>query len=149
MKCLGVLWIGDVYPGSGFFHPGSRIRIRIKEFKFFFNPKIVTKLSEIWSGMFILDPGSWFFTHPRSLIQGSKRQHRILYPETQQCLLAWPLPPCTQGCPAAHALSWRRHHCCHVQCRRSVSYVRTQCCGTGTWTGIVGTVLFDVAEPEP
>jgi hypothetical protein len=40
-----VLWIHDVYPGSEFFHPrsriqgkkdsGSRIRIRIKEFKYF------------------------------------------------------------------------------------------------------------------
>ncbi len=39
--------------------------------------KIFSKLSEIWSGLFILDPdpgsGSWFFTHPGSRIQGSKR----------------------------------------------------------------------------
>ncbi len=51
-------------PDPDFFHAGSRIRI--KEYKYF-NPKIVTKLSEIWSWLFIRDPGSgtWFFTHPR------------------------------------------------------------------------------------
>jgi hypothetical protein len=38
-------------------------------------PKIVSKLSKIWFGS-----GSWFFTHPRSRIQGSKR-HRILDPK--------------------------------------------------------------------
>ncbi len=85
-----------------FSHPGSRIqgqkdsRIpdpdphklqRIKNFK---PQKLVSKLSEIWSGMFITDPdlesGSWFFTHPesRSRIQGSKK-HRI--PDPQHCLL--------------------------------------------------------------
>ncbi len=39
---------------------------------------MVSKLSEIWSGLFIPDPdhGSWFFTHPWSRIQRSKR-HRI------------------------------------------------------------------------
>jgi hypothetical protein len=50
--------------GSGTFIPdtGSRIRLffildpgSIKEFKYF-NPKIVSKLSEIWSALFIPDP---------------------------------------------------------------------------------------------
>ncbi len=47
-------------------YPGSRIRIRIKEFKYFNPKKIVSKLSEILSGMFIPDPdtesGSWFYS---------------------------------------------------------------------------------------
>ncbi len=30
-----MLRIQDVYPGSEFFHPGPRIRVRIKEFKYF------------------------------------------------------------------------------------------------------------------
>ncbi len=45
-------------------------RIRIKEFKYL-TQKIVSRLLEIWSGS-----RSWFFTHPGSWIQGSKR-HRI------------------------------------------------------------------------
>ncbi len=40
---------------------GPRIRIRRKLFKVFLTQKIVSKLSEIWSGMFIPDPGCWFF----------------------------------------------------------------------------------------
>jgi hypothetical protein len=46
---------------------GSRIRIRIKEFKYL-TQKIVSKLSKKLSGLFITDPGSgsWFFTHPGS-----------------------------------------------------------------------------------
>ncbi len=56
------------HPGSriqGHNDPGSRIQIRIKEF---LTEKIVSKLSEIWSGMFIPDPGSgsWIYTHPGS-----------------------------------------------------------------------------------
>jgi hypothetical protein len=51
--------------------PGSRIRIRIKEFEHF-NPTKFLKLS----AMFIPDPnpgyGSSFFTHPGSRIQGQK-----------------------------------------------------------------------------
>ncbi len=69
---IAVLQIQDVYPGSQiriFYKPdpgsrikkisGSQIRIRKKEYKYF-NPKIVYKLSKIWSGMFIPnpDPGS-------------------------------------------------------------------------------------------
>jgi hypothetical protein len=42
-------------PGTKFFHPGSRIRI--KEFKYF-TQNIVSKLSEIWSGLFNPDPDS-------------------------------------------------------------------------------------------
>ncbi len=62
-------------PDPTFFHPRSQTRIfpsripdphqRIK----YFNPnKMVSKLQEIWSGLFIPDPGSgsWLFTHPGS-----------------------------------------------------------------------------------
>jgi hypothetical protein len=49
--------------------PGSRIRI--KEFKYF-NPKIVSKLSEIWSGLFIPDPDPDFYTHPGFRFERSK-----------------------------------------------------------------------------
>ncbi len=48
--------LGVAKPGSDFSHPGSRIRTRIKEFKF--NPKTYTQFSKIISGMFIPDPGS-------------------------------------------------------------------------------------------
>ncbi len=73
---------GKFIPDPTFFHPGSRIhgqkisgswiwmRIPIKEFRYF-NPKIVSKLSEIWSEMNIPDPD---LTHPGSRIQGVKRQ---------------------------------------------------------------------------
>ncbi len=38
-----------------FFHPGFRIRIKV--FKYYFQPKkMVSKLCEIWSGLFIPDP---------------------------------------------------------------------------------------------
>jgi hypothetical protein len=57
LSLLPVLRIRDVYPGLEFFHfgskvkkipdPGSRIRIHIKEFKYFKTHKIVSKLSEI------------------------------------------------------------------------------------------------------
>ncbi len=64
-----VLRIRNVYPVSGFFpsripsQKDSRIRIRIKEFKYF-NPKIVSKLSEIWSKIFIPDPNLDFLPIP-------------------------------------------------------------------------------------
>jgi hypothetical protein len=51
---LPVLRIRGVYPGS---------RIRINEFKHF-NQKIVSKLSEISSGLFITDPGPDFLPIP-------------------------------------------------------------------------------------
>ncbi len=51
-----VLRIRDVYPGSRNRDFESQIWIRIKEFKYFLTQKIVFKLSEIWSGMFIADP---------------------------------------------------------------------------------------------
>ncbi len=71
-----VLRIRDVYPGSPQIRifsipdPGSAS----KEFKYINPQKIVSKLSEIWSGIvhpgsgswFFTHPGSWFFTHPGS-----------------------------------------------------------------------------------
>ncbi len=82
-----VLRIRDVYPGSEFFHPGSGIRIfpsrififpsgsriqifsipdpgiRIKEQKYL-TQKILSKLSEIWSGLVIPDPDPDFLPIP-------------------------------------------------------------------------------------
>ncbi len=85
-----VLRIRDVYPGSECSPSRMRIfpsrsRIRIKEFKYIFDAKIVSTLSEIWSGLFIPDPNPDpdFFTHPGSRIQGSKR-HRIRIRNTAQ-----------------------------------------------------------------
>jgi hypothetical protein len=89
MQCCGS---GMFFPDQNFFHPGSRVKqipgsririiLRIKKF----NPKIVSKLEEIWSGMFIPDPrfGFWVFTNPGFRIQRSKRQ-RIPDPEPQHC----------------------------------------------------------------
>ncbi len=55
-------------PGSriqGQKYPGSQIRIRIKEFKYLFlTQKCVSKLSEIWSGIFIPDPDLDFLPIP-------------------------------------------------------------------------------------
>ncbi len=66
-----VLRIRDVYPGSRIRIYPSRIsdlgsiRFRIpnlhQRISEFLTQKVVSKLSEIWSGMFIPDPGSWFF----------------------------------------------------------------------------------------
>ncbi len=55
-----VLRIWDVYPGSEFFLS----RIRNKEFKYFNPKKMVSKPSEIWSGLFIPDPDPDFLTIP-------------------------------------------------------------------------------------
>jgi hypothetical protein len=65
---LPVLRIRDVYPGSEFLpyriqgqkDSGSRIRIRIKEFRYF-NPKIVSEVAKILSGLFIPDPDPDFY----------------------------------------------------------------------------------------
>ncbi len=88
-----VLRSRDVYPGSwirifSIPDPGSTRFLDLgsasKNFSIL-TQKIVSKLSEILSGMFIPDPGSWFFTHPGSQIQGSKR-HRITDPDPQHWL---------------------------------------------------------------
>ncbi len=70
-QCCGS---GMFIPDPNFFHPGSRIRI--KEFKFS-TQKIVHKLTEIWSGLFIPDPDPDFYP---SRIQGSKRHRTIRMP---------------------------------------------------------------------
>jgi hypothetical protein len=66
-------------PGSGMFmpDPGSEFfssPIRIKEFKYFLTQKIVSKLSEIWSGLFIVDPDFLPIPHPGS---GSALKKRL------------------------------------------------------------------------
>ncbi len=83
-------------PGSKFFSspdPGSKFfpsRIRIKEFKYF-NPK--NGFWALGNMVRVVHPGSgsWFFTHPGSWIQGSKR-HRIPDPDPQHCWTHGPLP---------------------------------------------------------
>ncbi len=66
-QCCGS---GMFIPDQNFFHPWTAAKNILTK-------KIDSKLSEIWSGLFISvqDPGSifWFFTHPGSQIQGSKR----------------------------------------------------------------------------
>ncbi len=52
-----------------------------KNLSIFLTPKLVSKLSEIWAGLFIPDPVPYFY---RSWIQGSKR-HRIPDPDPQHC----------------------------------------------------------------
>jgi hypothetical protein len=60
-------------PGFEFFHPGSRIRIRIKEFLVFKTKKTFFKLSEKWYVMFILVPDPDFFpTGSGSRTQGQE-----------------------------------------------------------------------------
>jgi hypothetical protein len=66
-------------PDPNFFHPGSTIYN--EEFKYL-TKKMVSKLTEIWSWLFIPDPdhGSWFFTHPGSRGQngtGSRIRNNI------------------------------------------------------------------------
>ncbi len=85
-------------PDQNFFHAGSeffpcwipvsgskrsRIQIRIEEFKYF-NPKIGSKLLEIWSGLFIPDriPNpNLDFCPPGSRIQLGSKRHRISDPD--------------------------------------------------------------------
>ncbi len=70
-------------PDPNFFHPGSKFflsRVRTKVFKYF-NPKIVSKLSKIWSWLFIPDPDPYFFPIPDP---GVKR-HRIPDSYPQHC----------------------------------------------------------------
>jgi hypothetical protein len=61
-----VLRIREVYPGSEVFPS----RIPDPHQRSILTQKIVSNLSEIWSGLFIPDPdsgsGSWFFTHSGS-----------------------------------------------------------------------------------
>ncbi len=63
-----VLRIGDVYPWSEFFHPGSRIQGQKGSESALKNltQKIVSKLSEISSGMFIQDPDFFPIPNPWS-----------------------------------------------------------------------------------
>jgi hypothetical protein len=63
-------------PGS-FFHPGSTA----SNYFSILTQKIVSKLSEKWSGLFIPDSDPGFFTHSGS--RGPKR-HRI--PDPQHCI---------------------------------------------------------------
>ncbi len=57
-------------PDPNFFHPGSASKCLS-----ILTQNIASKLSELWSWLFIPDPyhESWYFTHPGSGIQGSKR----------------------------------------------------------------------------
>ncbi len=129
-----------------FSHPGSEFlpsrirdtgRIRIKEFKYF-NQKMVSKLSEIWSRLFIpypdpdflpiLDPG--FKGQKRPCTQGSKR-HRIPDPDPQHCN-SEPLRKKAQelllGTPWWAPQSWSRWW------RWDTPSWSAPCSATGRWT---------------
>ncbi len=68
IQCIPVLRIQIFFhPDPNFFHPGSASKK-----KNILTQRIVSKLSEIWSGLFIPDPDPDFFTHPGSRIQESK-----------------------------------------------------------------------------
>jgi hypothetical protein len=60
---FAVLRIRDVYPGSEFFHPRSRNRI--KEFKYFIPKKLVLSSRKFYPGCSSWSE-SWFLTHPGS-----------------------------------------------------------------------------------
>ncbi len=108
LYCLvTVLRIRDVYPRYNFFHPGSpiqgcqntgsRVRIRIKEMRYFqvSTPKTYTKFSNYDAGCSsrISDPGFGFFSNPASRIRipfpGVKKApdpgFRVPDPDPQQC----------------------------------------------------------------
>jgi hypothetical protein len=59
--CLSRIQMFSI-PDPNLFHPGSRIRI--KKFNYL-TQKSVSKLSEIWSGLFILDPDPVFYYQSR------------------------------------------------------------------------------------
>ncbi len=64
--------------------PGSRVRI--KEFKYFNLNNCFLSSRKYDQGCFYPGSESWFFTHPGSRIQGSKR-HRIPDPDPQHWFL--------------------------------------------------------------
>ncbi len=76
-----MLRIQDVIPGSGseFFYPGSWVKKAPEnpdpQQRTFLTQKIETKVSKIWSGMFIPDPESqiWSFSIPDPGV----KKHRI------------------------------------------------------------------------
>ncbi len=83
-----VLRILDVYPGSYFFHPGSRIHI--KEFKYFNSKNCFLKLYEIWSRLFIPDPDPDFIPIPDPGSRGQKGTgSRIRIRNTDVIILSW------------------------------------------------------------
>ena len=83
-----VLRIRDAYTDQNFSIPDAESGSRVKKIQdplqrlnVFVIQKVVSKLWEIWSGMFILDPGSRFFTHPGSRDQKSIKKHWIPDPQ--------------------------------------------------------------------
>ncbi len=101
---------------------------------------MVSKLSEIWSGLFIpdTDPGTgfWFFTHPGSTIQGSKR-HRIPDLDPQHWYLPyWRCIICLENSvlpnvPARPAHRWPRVGGDEVNVYTLLPYY-VQDCGSGS-----------------
>ncbi len=78
LLCCGI----GMFIDPNFFHPGSTSKnLSI------LTQKIISKLSEICSGLFIQNPDPDFFTHPGSRIQGSKRR-RILDPDPHHLYFA-------------------------------------------------------------
>ncbi len=92
---ISVAQIRDVYPGSEFFHPGSRVKnalnpgsgpetLNWRRILIFLSQKIYTKVLKKWSGMFNPDPGTWIRIFFLSRIPASKK-HQILDLDPQHC----------------------------------------------------------------
>ncbi len=99
MSLPSVLRIRDVYPGSAFFHPGSRVK-KIpdprKKILVVLKLKTVSNLSEKLIVMFIPDPwsGSWYFPHPLSRIRipvPRVKKHRFTDPDSPHCYPFFPI----------------------------------------------------------
>ncbi len=125
-----VLRIRDIYTGSeffsipdqNFFHLGSQIRI--KEFKYFNPPKMVSKLSEIWFGLFLPDPDLLPNPDPGSRVRLRNTVHNIALSHLRR--QRW------------HSRSWARH------CRpRSPALRRTATCWTRSDRSHTGTASPD------
>jgi hypothetical protein len=106
------------------------------------------KLSEIWSGMFIPDSGfgSWFFTHPGSWIQESKRS-RIPEPDPQHC----DEKLCLKGCvsyPCYKRWIWLQVSCSE---RYALLYLGGRsCCTAGVLWWRAGPAIVPHSEtPTP
>ncbi len=86
-------------PDPNFFHTesrlqgqkDSRIRIRLKNVKYL-TPKIVSELSEIWSGMFIPDPDLDFLPIPDRGSRGQK-ETGSRFPDPQHWVILLPFLP--------------------------------------------------------
>ncbi len=120
-QCCGS---GIFIPDPNFFHPGSRvkkipdpwagsrIRLRIKEFKYF-QPKKLFLSSQKYDPECSSRIGIWFFSHPGSRIQGPKG-HRI--PDPQHCCkrMSRNVQCCIPQSRSCYKHMWRSQEICRV-----------------------------------